>query len=532
MNEKRGTAARLPETLKSLVANDRSARLFLVVALLVIAVGVALRVVGYFGGIELWWDEAMWAMFIAQDKPAGLRPPGYVWVSQWLIELRNTEPVIRSVSLVAGILSLPVFLAMCRRAGLTRLTSVFGLFVLAVQPAAIDLTKEFKPYALELFLHLLLLWLAFSFLRSRDTRWLAALILAATLSAAFSWSIAVVYPGLFALVALSVLRRHSLRQLLAILGGALATIGVLITFVVQHREAARRAATGIHKFDVFYLDSDIRGHAWWLLEKTLDVASFPARLETFWLGPRAVEVSGTIMAGLCVIGVIAVIAARRWDQAALWLAPWLTTMGLNVLGWWPYGVFRTNLFLLAYSLPVALAGLDGLGRFFAARRVPPPSMGRLLVPAFCAAFALVFLPLDIGFFQEGKGSGAAGNCHMHQALKTAYEAERDEAPPAQRRRFIAGRHAHLTYNYYTRYHPVARERYRDFFEERYRLSKRGQGLAETIDRQAQRGFWLVVCRPVSVARFRQYVRDRCPEVDHVQEFRHGGLMLRCRGDAQ
>jgi hypothetical protein len=213
----------------------------------------------------------------------------------------------------------------------------------------------------------------------------------------------------------------------------------------------------------------------------------------------------------------------------LWLAPWLTTMGLNVLGWWPYGVFRTNLFLLAYSLPLALAGLDGLGRFLAARRVPPPWMGRLLVPGFCTAFALVFLPFDIGFFREGKGSGTAGNCHMHLALKAAYEAERDEAPPAKRRRFIADRDAHLAYSYYTRYHPVARERYQDFFEERYRLSKRGQGLATTINRQTPRGFWLVVCRPDSVAGVRKYVREQCREVDHVQEFRHGGVILRCRG---
>jgi hypothetical protein len=85
-----------------------SARLWVAAALLVMAVGVLLRVAGYFGGIELWWDEAMWAVRIEEGKLASIRPVGYVWVSRWLIGLRNTEPVIRSVSLVAGILSLPV----------------------------------------------------------------------------------------------------------------------------------------------------------------------------------------------------------------------------------------------------------------------------------------------------------------------------------------------------------------------------------------------------------------------------------------
>ena len=45
--------------------------------------------------------------------------------------------------------------------------------MLAVHPAAVDMTKEFKPYAPVLFLHLLLLCLAFSYLRTSGPRWLA-----------------------------------------------------------------------------------------------------------------------------------------------------------------------------------------------------------------------------------------------------------------------------------------------------------------------------------------------------------------------
>ena len=522
--------ARLSEAVARVLPAHPRAWLFLVAALLVIAMGVVLRLAGYFGGIEFWWDEAMWAIRIARDEPTSLRPIGYVWVSRWLLHLRNTEPVIRSVSLVAGVLSLPVFLAMCRKAGLSRLTSLFGLFVLAAHPAAVDLTKEFKPYALELLLHLLLLWLAFSFLRSHETWRLALMCLAATVAAPFSWSIVVLYPGLFATAAFSAFRRRSIPQLLATLGGAVATLGVFLVAYLVHR-GGYEPNTGYwgRKYDIFYLGSDLPGLASWLLEKTHDVASFPARLETFWLDASTVDVFAALQVALCLLGVIAIGTARRWDRAGLWVFPWMVTVGLNLLGQWPYGVFRTNFFLLAYSLAVALAGLDGLRRWTGARQVAPRLVGRLIVPVFCGCFVLAFLPLDVGFFAEGKSSSLAGNCHFHRAMEVVYEAERDEAAPARPRRFLID--SHDVYPYYLDFHAMARERYHDFFKERYRKSRRYQPLKEAIDRQAERGFWFLACRPVEVAALRQYVLDRCPQVDHLQEFRHGGLLLRCRGSA-
>ena len=235
-------------------------------ALVLIAMGVALRLAGYFGGIELWWDEAAWAICIAEGMSTGLRPPGYVWVSRWLIELRNTEPVIRSVSLLAAVLSLPLLLAVCRRAGLSRMAGLLGLFVLAVHPGAIDLAKEFKPYALELFLHLLLLWLAFTFLRTHETWRLALLALAATLAAAFSWSIAVLYPSLFATMAVSALRRRHITQLLATVGAAAETLGVSADGVgVQRQGVVSKPGYWGAKIDVFYADRTPRasGAGFW-----------------------------------------------------------------------------------------------------------------------------------------------------------------------------------------------------------------------------------------------------------------------------
>jgi hypothetical protein len=506
----------------------------LVVAGALLLLGTTLRVAGYFGGIEFWLDEAQWATRIAEGRSANIRPPGYVWISRWLIDLRNTEPVIRSVSLLAGVLSLPVFLAMCRRSGLSWLASLFGLFVLAVHPAAIDLTKEFKPYALELFLHLLLLWLAFALLSSPTAGRLALTAMAAVLAAPLSFSIVVLYPGLFMVLTLSAVQRRDVPQALGSVGAAVATLGaVLAAYVEVHLKRSPDTTYWGAKYDIFHLGGDFSGLASWLVEKTWDVAAFPARLETFWAAGSVVEVLATLQVALCVLGVIAIGTTRRWSLAVLWLSPWIVTVGLNLLGRWPYGVFRANLFLLAYALPTALAGLDGLRQWIAGRSVAARLKTNVIVPTFCGVFVVVFLPFDIGYFAEGKGSGLAGNCHVRRALEVIHEAERDEAPPERKRRLVVDMHAYDVLPYYRdHHHVVTRERHLGFFQERYRRSRRYQPYQDTIDRQAERGFWLLACKKAAAESIRAYALKRCPHVGYLEDFRHGGVLLRCRGAAE
>jgi len=250
----------VPDTLTRTTRAGREFRLYVVAAPLLLLIGTVLRVLGYFDGIEFWGDETGWALQIAQGGSTSIRPVGYVWVSKWLIDLRNTEPVVRSVSLVSGILSLPVFLGMCRQAGLSRPVTLFGLFILAAHPAAVDLTKEFKPYALELFLHLLLVWLAFFFLRTQKTWQLVVLCLAAAVAPLFSWSIVVVYPGLFLTIAVCALRERRLSTVLVTSGGGVVTLGMLLAvYLVRVQGREQSAAYWGTKYDVFYLGSGFGG---------------------------------------------------------------------------------------------------------------------------------------------------------------------------------------------------------------------------------------------------------------------------------
>jgi hypothetical protein len=43
---------------------------------------------------------------------------------------------------------------------------------------------------------------------------------------------------------------------------------------------------------------------------------------------------------------------------------------------------------------------------------------------------------------------------------------------------------------------------------------------------------MLVCDARSAVPAREYALRRCPAVDRLQVFRHGGVLLRCRGQAE
>ena len=94
-----------------------------------------------------------------------------------------------------------------------------------------------------------------------------------------------------------------------------------------------------------------------MLNKTMDLLAFPAQLEvaSSWVVPLQVA-----CVGLCIVGMVAVIVRRRFDVAVLLLVPWIIGLAFNVAGKWPWGVFRTNVFLLFYVLTLVTEGLSAL----------------------------------------------------------------------------------------------------------------------------------------------------------------------------
>ncbi len=338
-------------------------------ALVVIALGAFLRLRGM-SSCELWADEAWWANKLVEGQVGWIRPPGYMWLTRVIISVHNTEVTLRALSMAAALLQLPLFFLLLRRV-VQPWIAVAATFALAVHPAAVAFAKEFKPYALESCLHTALLLLAVSYLLRPRTITLVGLALLAAMSPPFSWSTVFLYPGLFLAVGWHALKEKRRVDVGVAVAGVVATLAALaVVFALRLRDADPHPAYWGHAYGVFYVGKSFLGHVWWTVRKTAHLLSFPGGLRLWWgMQPRVEPFS--IVLGLVGLGAL-LAGVRRGRPASLWpllfALPWGVFLVFNMAGQWPYGVFRTNLFMLVYALALAAFGLNAVDALVRRRR--------------------------------------------------------------------------------------------------------------------------------------------------------------------
>lgn len=345
--------------------------------------GVCFRSVRYFyDPIALWGDEAVWASRLLQQPvlAPSFRPLGFMLVSRGLAELFGAdERALRLPAYLASIVSLWLFFELARGWLVERWARALLLGVAAFHPMLIDFAREFKPYSVELAVHLYLLVRYVRYERSGargDLYWVLGSALG---SFVFAYNTLFAFPALFGVLGFSALRGKRWYELRAIALTALSilvTIGViaLLVFTAIPKGEDDSQFWG-KKYDVFYVPNAAEGRAAWIFRKALELTQLPGVGRLFWELPSWLSgAAGTSFANverfgwtlLAVAGVVALIRARRLDRLLLLGVPLLTMLAFNLAGRWPWGAFRVNLFALAYTLPLALVGLDwlsmGLGR--------------------------------------------------------------------------------------------------------------------------------------------------------------------------
>ncbi len=382
--------------------------------------GVVLRLLGFFD-LELWADEAGWCARLIEGDYGWIRPIGYMWVTRELLTLQVSEPVLRSLSYVAGLAALPITYLVLRRAVQPPL-AVVGTWLLAIHPIAVAMTKEFKPYAMEYALHVALVALALTYLAKGGARRLGALLVVALVAPLFAWTIIFAYPGVFTVVGLRALRERRRAHVIATAVGCASTLAVCVGLYLA-RLATKTAASGYwgRKYDVFYVDhgAGLLGYIGWSIEKTADLAAFPLHLQAPGGGTSAAALHVLSMV-LCALGVVALLARKRWELAALVVAPWALTFAFNAARVWPYGLFRTNLYLLSYTLVLVVLGIDFLAGVAAARLAP--SARRAAAIGAVVALCLTF-PFDLEAFAHKRGGTLTAEASVLTALQRIYERE-------------------------------------------------------------------------------------------------------------
>jgi hypothetical protein len=370
---------------------------------LCIALGLFLRARGFlFETIPLWNDEAAWAIrtITLPLTEHVIRPIGFMALTKLaVVSFGPTETALRLVPWCAGVLSTLALPWIARRLYQSAAARVLFVAVIALHPAAIDLSKEFKPYSSSLALHLVLLALVLSYVETG--RLLVPVLVTAALGCIFAQDLVFAYPALFLVAGVEAYRRRKSKELVAIAACAALIIALLVTqyFLFWRQLPRDESDYWAEKYNVF--NTAGRSYVRWWVSSYLRMVDMPGLRRDDWAddwvsrGVRHVLLKGDHaiwillhLAGLVVIGV-----RKQWRQAVLLVSPLVAMTLFNALGFWPLGAFRTNLFVLAYIVAIAAKALD-----VRRRRTGQVHDGvtKRSVPSVLAtvpAFLLVVLPL-------------------------------------------------------------------------------------------------------------------------------------------
>lgn len=429
-------------------------RAWLAAMALVMLVGLFLRARGQLWSVEpLWQDEAAGVhdLLTLPLREIALRPLGFLAASRRLSHwFGPSEPVLRLLPWLAGVGTVCLSPALAERLFAARGARLLFVAIVSLHPAAIDLTKEFKPYSLSLFWHASIALFALRYAderRSEDLAWTLAL---SFLGPFFAQDVVFSYPG----TALLLYRETrgtvgDRRTLLA--GGALTGAALLGQYLWLWRSISTPSESEFwgDKYGVFHR-SDTSYLGWWL-SRQVDLFAFAGhrrvgwRVE--WLGPKLLSTFGdvdrVIFCGLALAGLVTLVAGRRSRQVLVLALPLVTLWLANALGRWPFGVFRTNLFVLLPSAGLVASAFDW------------PRWQRER-SALLPALLLVIAPLVA--FERRYNDHKRVMCHSSggpEILQTLVRMQR--LAPEQRAPLLIDLSGCRVYEYYEKVHPKTKD---------------------------------------------------------------------------
>jgi hypothetical protein len=303
------------------------------------------------------------------------------------------------------------------------------------------------------------------------------------------------------------------RHLLAILAGAAVTVGIigsLYVFVWSKLDQSKEERYWGRKYDVFYAapkhgEGDQVG---WLSSHYAETAETPGIRNDRWTSPRFTEknidrlrsVDDLVWVVLHIAGLTVIVRGRRFREGLLLFGPLAVMLAFNVLGRWPLGPFRTNVFALVYVSAIAAFALD---------RTPTKTRWADLLPAL----VLVFLPLFVfeRFWHAKKGtSHMTTTSYFPDALRTVIILQ-GASYTGQREPLLVDTTTCREWDYYTKYHPTVSKQLTPILNRRFNYScgKFFRDLLREIREKlrSQDRVWLIASHPRTV----RDLDDKWPE---------------------
>lgn len=482
-------------TAKALPRLELAYRAAVVVSLLL---GVVVRVIGQLVSVSsLWMDEAEWARRLIARSPFSFRfrPFGYMWAEKELVSVFGaTEFWLRFLSFLAGLSTLFLMPYIGSRLLKGRLARLALVFLFALHPALIDLSKEFKPYAFEVLIHVVPVVL---FLRYRQTLrpgFFYALLASVPLLFAFAYNLTFAWPGLLVLCLLVGRRELGKRGVLLAIGSGAACVAMLIVvYATMLRGLGSEKSENYwgKKYDVFYqpprpppaagedddeddsqaVEADAGSRVDWIVRKYADLVATPGLRREIWEPDRSVprpltrelaSIDRWFWVLLHCVGIGALLLRRRYEDLLLLTLPLACAVACNAVGLWPFGAFRTNLFLCFYVLVIAAVGID---EFASGHTV------RSLLLSVVLALTNVAPGFAFGFDWHAEKHIWTRNHRERELLETLRaERERDlkadpSSPPAP---LLLDPQTFMSHDFYLDVHPETRAKHRAFFRKHFK----------------------------------------------------------------
>jgi hypothetical protein len=378
-----------------------------------------------------------------------IRPPGFMAVSKVMGTLFGpTETPLRLLPWLASLGSLVMAPMLARHLFRAHTARLLFIAVIALHPCAIDFGKEFKPYAVSMALHVGLMLLTLRFIASQRESDLHLLLGGAVVSTIFAQDVIFSFPGVFLIAGYEALRRDrkKLVPIVVAAGVILAVLGAQYLFIWSQLPKDESAYWG-HKYGVFYSEQ-AGSFAAWFAGSYGELAAFPGYERMFWKSSAIWDarhdlrnVAHGVWIALHFIGIVVMFWRKRFREATLLFMPIVVLVLFNLLGLWPFGVFRTNVFLVANTAGIAAMAFDGL-----AERERPFGA---IVPS------LILLVIPFVFFEDGlpPTKRALTRISEYPAV-LEFLAEQAPDPPAQRQNLLLLGQANCSqWRYFLRYHP-------------------------------------------------------------------------------
>jgi hypothetical protein len=384
---------------------------------LVISFALATRLLG-FNTNPLWLDEAWranlvldpnWpATLLSRTSMSTITSPIYALFNHLIGSIHASSGALRLTSFVPGVAAVALMIPVVARLTGSILLGVAAALGLALNPTLIQYSNEFKPYALELFMHLGLVYLA---LRASQTIcagislnpilfWMVLCV--APLATLVATNSVFILPGYYALLGVSVLKTERRLPWGFMASAAVAILLLAVQYVLLWSGDGRASLMSYWQPN-FY--DGVGNHFGWIgarLQEMLDagVQTHPSKASAgfrYLARPFAPDgVRSFFAPGVTLLAISGLAACADWRKPERFLLVALPIVGVaaaNFISIWPLGAVRPNVFSYGYFVLLVVLGI-----VFATQAEKALRVG--VAAALISGLLILSFPDDTAFFRD------------------------------------------------------------------------------------------------------------------------------------